>query len=314
MKDHIKTIGYFGIYIVISIGCTSIIPIVGSKENYQSILLGILVFLCLTSIHIIFHKKIWKDTHDRVKKILDAQERIEKISPNIKEISDNMKTIAVKYYKKSPLFEKWYGEQLGELRNHTIKTAEEGSFYFKASRLKEQDEAFNVFDGRKSDYLWVTCTDISWFESHLGEIFLRGIYGKFNDGKITEVKRLYIYDEESCLSKFKVELFFYLHETSQWKYKVIAKNNFNSTVKTFGHDDWCIDFGIYGKEYLWKTDKIEKGGYMCADASMIAQYTKLYDSLWESLPEYKINNEEIVKNYSNYKIYDYRRLIENSNG
>ena len=163
-----------------------------------------------------------------------------------------------------------------------------------------------VFQGRDIDYYWATssCKGIGWFLTTSGSAFLKIIDGKFRTNKLMSLRRLFIYDSDDELQDYKTRLCFFLHQQSNYEYKIITRSDFESILNGFEDRTLVQDFGIYGEHFVWETvsdDRITiQHGYICVNDIRLKKYRQLYFKLWEAGIDYKVQDEkfkEILKNF-----------------
>ena len=134
---------------------------------------------------------------------------------------------------------------------------------------------------------------------------------KFLAGKINQIKRLFIYDDESELTSFMTQLCFYLHLQSGYEYRVINRIDFEAIIKGFGDRTLVGDFGIYGNYFIWETSTESKifidTGYVCVDKERIVKYTGLFEKMWDQAVPY-LPNSKGLEDYKNYQINNFRIL------
>ena len=273
----------------------------------------IAVILSISFLSITINYKVFR-IHDDVKELSSAYYGIK--FPKIQEIAKNLEAIEHSCSDKDDLFERWYDKKLDELLEHTKRTAGTESYTFDTSLIREQGEIFKIFHGSESDYHWATssCKGIDWFLTTEGESFIRQLYKTYKEGKIRSLRRLFIYDSMDELADLKVELCLYLHETSNYEYEIISRDEFKSIWVDFRDQTLSLDFGLHGSYFVWETPPkdpvIDKHGEVCANKKRINTYTQLYKTLWAQAYDYRIENQDIRENYKDYRIDDFRQLYK----
>jgi hypothetical protein len=152
----------------------------------------------------------------------------------------------------------------------------------------------------KPDVFWAlaSCKSISHFADPDGTTFLRQVDRMFQQGEITEIRRLILFDEDSELDQRIVKIFLLLHEQSNYKYKVISSDYLNAIYRNFGDKTLMKDFGIWGSSFVWETPEeniMTLRGLICKKLERIRLYRQLYDELWEAARVHKINQPELIE-------------------
>jgi len=303
----------FLVDVVISVILVGLLQLFIPLDAYENILLGMLLVIALVIMRTGF--TVFQ-IHEILSQIQKYQNKVEKFSTRLREILDGLRVVASKYSSDdNTLFLDWYEDKLASLSNHIRNTIENESFYFDASLIQEIDKIYDkVFQGRDIDYYWATssCKGIGWFLTTSGSAFLKIIDGKFRTNKLMSLRRLLIYDSDDELQDYKTRLCFFLHQQSNYEYKIITRSDFESILNGFEDRTLVQDFGIYGEHFVWETvsdDRITiQHGYICVNDIRLKKYRQLYFKLWEAGIDYKVQDEKF-KEYIGFRMSEFRTLV-----
>lgn len=329
MKKIILTsLGEFVLSVTVSIIVVALLQRYLTLRTYEAIVLGMIGFIALWIIRIGYvtlrsyssidnlneQMQRLPDKKD-IQKLEKTNREIEQITTRMRQISDGLKIIATKYPDENNLFPQWYRDKLDTLFQHIQNTIDEESFFFDSSLLQQLDKIYDVaFQGRDGDHFLATtsCEDISWFLNPIGDVFLRTDDEKFRNGLIKSIRRIFTYNSEDELQRFRVKLCFLLHQQSQYEYKVIKKTDFDIIFVNFMSRALMSDFGIYGDHFLWEASPEQprafEFGYFCINKNRIEKYKRLFEKLWLASTPYNINDPEL-REYSRYRMSDFRSLM-----
>lgn len=329
MKDILWSIAEFIINIVVCVIVVSLTQRIFSLDSVQEILVGSILFIALEVTQLSYRlsrqNKYFGMIESsnlqldkiaiEVKDLAKLEHSIVSLDEKAKRISEGLRKIATDNSIGNNLFILWYQEKLDALSRHISHTIESRSYYMDAkSSIQEQDRVNVVFQGRENDYFWATssCEGINWFATARGDIYLRDMYRRFAANQIAGVRRLFIHESESELSKFRTQLCFLLHEQSGYEYKIISRQDFDAIFQGFDDKNLVPDFGIFGNHFVWETSvenqmSIESG-YVCVDQKKAIKYTQLYQMLWSHAIYYQIVDEQLKMTYKDCHIDDFRTI------
>ena len=276
-----------------------------SADLVGSVLIGALVFLVPQIYFIHKHSSKVVSTVDSVK---ISNETLNKVDKGYNEL------------KKDPqdkFFVEWYADEFKVLDEKMTGTSNLKFITCTARRLKENDNPiYNVFNKKDCNFFYATCTceGIKWWLSDPGENFISNIHQKVKEEKITNIRRIFIFDNNDFITdtkgnkKFKplIQLCLTLHQKDKYEFKLIHKEIYDDRFKkeTKGKNRVETDFGIYGGKYVWETIEAYKGGMLTRgsfskEPNKLLFYNNFFDKIWKDDKQETTNpapfmNEEIT--------------------
>ncbi|MCL1976741.1 MAG: hypothetical protein FWG55_01320 [Candidatus Bathyarchaeota archaeon] len=257
-------------------------------ELVGSVLIGALVFLIPQIYFIHKHSSKVASTVDSVK---ISNETLNKVDKGYNEL------------KKDPqdkFFVEWYADEFKVLDEKMTGTSNLKYITCTARRLKENDNPiYNVFNKKDCNFFYATCTceGIKWWLNPPGKDFISNIHQKVKEEKITNIRRIFIFDQESDFiidskgnKQFKplIQFCLALHQKDKYEFKLIEKKIYDDRFKeeTKGKNRVEPDFGIYGGNYVWETIEAYKGGMLTRgsfskETNKLLFYIKFFDKLWK---------------------------------
>lgn len=320
MKRIVAIIFEIIINILISLVFLGILGQVLDLTTYEQLVIGALFFICTSAIWLRYDlvqaaqksEELFKDRANLLK-TLGQIELFEGLNPDLREISDGIKILSERYGSKD-LFVYWYSQKIHVLQRHIKNTLDTESFDFDQSMTAERSRILSSLKRSKPDVFWAvaSCKSIPHFADPDGTAFLRQVDRMVQDGEITEVRRLFLFDDPSELNDVAAKILFLLHVQNKYKAKIIASEDFDVIFKNFGDKTLTRDFGIYGSNFVWETPEqniMTQIGFMSRNQNRINIYKQLYEEIWATAKPYTIVQPDLEAVITGHRIDEFRTIL-----
>lgn len=214
------------------------------------------------------------------------------------------------------IFINFYIDKLQTIADKIDKSFHSGKFEIDYNMDKEDytqlsKSIFRVFNGMNDDYFFTISrsdkSSIEWFFdlNKMSNTYLKMAYSYFKEGKIKEVRRLFVYDELENLNNKLLNLLLQLHKNSEFKIKIISIDTFKAHFKKEHLSD---DFGIYGKHFIFENNLNDMNGeeLFCGfniNSDRINEYRECFELVWNISYKIQFDNSISKVKKDNEMIY-----------
>ncbi len=256
-----------------------------------SIFSGILLALIEQVIYLI------KQNHDmklQLIKYIQISQNSNTIDKILLLISNNIMKLSIDGKKENNIFVNFYIDKLQSMAYKIDKSYHSGKFEMdynidKEDYIQLSKSIFKVFDKRDDDYFYTISrsdkSSIEWFFdiNKMSNTYLKMAYSCLKDGKIKNVKRLFIFEKLDDLNFILLNLLLRLHQNSDFEIKLISIDTFMAHFKKEHLSD---DFGIYGRHFVFENNLNSFNGeeLFCGfnvNLNRINEYTECFNLVWE---------------------------------
>lgn len=146
-------------------------------------------------------------------------------------------------------------------------------------------DAFSGDDERIWRYTWPLSAGQKLFDDLPWKRYFEATTKMLIDKKIECIRSILILDSASLINDHRIKKlmdFFYSNERMDCRF--ILHNVYNKICSDNGLPPHYIDFGIYGRRLLFRTEQYEPEiiGTFSKDANLINNYVKLFDAMWNA--------------------------------
>lgn len=162
-------------------------------------------------------------------------------------------------------------------------------------------------------------TSVEWFFdiNKMSNTYLKMSYSYLKEGRIRNVRRLFVYEKIEELDFILFNLLLRLHQNSGFQIKVIA---FDTFMAHFKREHLSDDFGIYGKHFVFENNMNSLNGeeLFCGfnvNPNRINEYTECFNLVWGIAYEIQFDNGidhvEKFDNIIKFPINEFELQLEN---
>lgn len=255
-----------------------------------SLLVGVLIAFIEQIFYLI---KQNNDILLRLKKYMQITQKNDDTNKILLLICNNIMKLSIDDKNENNIFINFYIDKLQSMAYKIDKSYHSGKFELDYNTDKEDyiqlsKSIFKVFDKREDDYFYTISrsdkSSIEWFFdiNKMSNTYLKMAYSYLKDGKINNVKRLFIYEKMDDLNFRLFNLLLRLHQNSNFEIKLIPVDTFMAHLKREHLSD---DFGIYGKHFVFENNSNSLNGVelFCGfnvNSDRISEYTECFNLVW----------------------------------
>ena len=282
-----------------------------STTTSERIILSCVTYLLWTAIDILRYTKKLYERELQHGEIWSIDSEFEVILNNIRK---HYHDISKRFYGNKDLFKDYFTTSLSSIAQEIKNAAEKHEVYVKDYHFSSTElvlEAFKGDDTQILRYVWVLEHDEPFFND-TWKNYCKQIDETIKQGQIKEVRALLIKAPEADMKDRRVLalLGFFCHSKG-YDYRVIDSRSYDELSTDSQIDRNYIDFGIYGKRYIFRTKKYEPipCGDFSKDQSLIERYTKFFDLSWKSHAATQLSKKDLNKvSLSELFVIDARRF------
>jgi hypothetical protein len=280
------TIVYQVLKLVVAVVVSLLLPQVGiSASSQDKAVITLLIFVTWTSLEMAFHLRTIAAARRREEILWRVEQAFDGKLINIRRsVRELLKTS----YGDRDLFIDYFAHAIEELRETIHSAGETRSLQLKNYHFRSMDSVMAAFEGapaREFRELWNLDDSGNLFDSELGKQYFAQIALMAARNHITSVKTVFTFPDQAVLERPEVkELLSFYASWRRFDCRLIRKASCDSLMGDEGIGGRCIDFGIYGNRYLFKTTQYnpEVVGVFTKDSSEIHKYISFFDRLWLS--------------------------------
>ena len=282
-----KDIGITVFHVLVEAVIPLAVAVTLRKENVisttgQSVLLGVMIWIFFISSHALYNLRRMLTGEKREQVIWDASDAFD---ATLSAIRNSYQKIQRDSTSRPDIYQFSFEQRGKEFQNVIKGAAETGVLPIDDRHVVTFDILSSSFDGTKDAVLRAVhfFADNEFYFVWGGHYFYP-VYDLVKKGKIREVKRLMVYDNESQLVDDKAMQFMTFHaKEKNYSYRVIKMQEFQS-MKHDSRMNFPADFGIYGKSYVYKgmANVINNiSGEWMRNKYDIEQYINFFETCWK---------------------------------
>jgi hypothetical protein len=177
---------------------------------------------------------------------------------------------------------------LSFLANYASEALARGRYPIDVERSDYEDLLFSQYDGRPQNREFcatVTAANLNWFLTDSGVVFTRQMMETYKRGRLSSIRRVFIYNTSDEMDSLEVRLFLKLHSVSPYSIKAMSISELIDIVRRATRAKMVVtDFGIHANSSVWETRTTTDGsfrGYFVFDPVAVRQYSNVFDRIWE---------------------------------
>jgi hypothetical protein len=252
----------------------------------ESYLLGVLLFIALTTleIYVLADQAFKKEL--RLGKIWDARQRLDSRLQEVRRLFHDVEEHKVG---EPDLFVYFFNKKLGDLESTLRDASSKQEIRIDETMLEVTTWLYNSsFHGRDEDIfcaIHFTSDNAFFFDVHARRYFSQA-FQLVESGRIKGVRRILIFADAEELEEDKTRKLIAFHQnTDGYDCRTLSRPIFERIVRDYALHHLVKDFGIYGRSYLYKgvvnrVDEIE--GYYSRDKLEINRFIDCFQTCWET--------------------------------
>lgn len=283
----IKSIFYFIVTVII---VPMLLSFLGWDDLKTTILCGILIAL-IEQIFILLKNSLAKDK--KLDSFMKALQTKTNTDDTLLNLSNSILKLSLDGNADNDIFINFYTDTLKTLSEKVNKSFDTGKFELDYDMNKDDyaqlsKSIFQVFNKQTNDYFYTIskCDEnsINWFFNinKMSNTYLKIAYSYLQNGKISQIKRLFVYETIDELNYDLINLLLQLHNNSGFNIRFISYNNF---LAQFKKEHLYTDFGIYGQHFIFENNNYSSDeNTFCGfnvDRSRILEYTECFNTVWD---------------------------------
>ncbi len=294
MKNIIRPFLEIAMSLFAAIIFATIFNILGYASSFESILLGLLVFMAVTIVQ----------TQYATTRLLERQEYEQLLGIIQNAIDVKLSNIREAYRKllKSPkdgpdLFQSIFKGKISELEKSILDAAQRGELQIAPSDFATSRIILGIFDGSASDiirdvYLF---DDNEYFFSVFSKQYFYNVSELVRKGKIHQVRRLLLFSTEDELHDSRsIRLMNFHAVTRGYSYKLMKMEEYQLLMRDYGLD---IPRGmtIYGTRYVYHSAMSRPNSIMgiwSNNTSTIESYLSFFETCWTAPFAFELKTTE----------------------
>lgn len=280
---------------IILISTIVIIPLALHGFGWDHWTTSILCAVIIAFIEQIFILNMRLDSFN--KKIIDFNRNLhnqERTNNTISLLSSRILELSFDEKHDKDIFVNFYIEKLKTLSDKVNDSINTGRFEIDYNTDKEDyaqlsKSIFRVFNKNKNDYFYTISESlqksIDWFFNinNMSNIYLSMTYDYLKQGKISSVKRLFVYKNIKDLDYDLTNLLIRLHLNSGFDVRFITYDNYLAHINK---EHLYSDFGIYGNHFVFENNKNHLNGetQFCGFSikrERIDAYSNCFKTVWD---------------------------------
>lgn len=256
-----------------------------SISPQDKLVIALLIFACWTLLEILVTLRSMRATNDRALVLWQIEDNFDKTLANIR---SSFQHLVRHGYGVKDLFADYFSSTLHDIEKSIKNASETRRLPLRNYHFRSIENVLAAFEGspvKSFMELWVLENNEAVFDNELSREYFTQIAIMARKGHLKNVRTIFLYADQSDLERedFKRLLTFY----ASWRgfdCRLVKKATCDSLMRDENIYGTCIDFGIYGDRYLFRTEryKPEVVGVFVRDPQEIRQYTRFFENLWAS--------------------------------
>jgi len=245
--------------------------------------LGTLIFVALADVGVAYDVGKLKKKHDDEMYVDYVRDQFNTSLFNIRKSYDDL----IKERRiQNDMYTSYFYRSLQQYEQRIYEAATKQELIVNELHFSTTDLLLGCFSGRDEDVIRL----VHFVEenSFMFDVWSRGYYRRIvrlvKDGKIREVRRLFVYKKTDDLSTPETKRLLDFHSRQPgYDYRVVSYGDFMKFCRDLRTNEEGKDFGIYGEWYVYTThvasaDKIE--GVYHGSTINVQAYIELFDNCW----------------------------------
>ena len=255
----------------------------------ESYVLGVVLFIALTTFELYFMAERAFATETRVTKIWDARDLLDARLQEVRRLFHEVEEHKVG---DPDLFVSYFNKKLIDLEKSLRDACSKNEVRINETMLEVTTWLLeSSFRGRPTDVfraVHFSEDNTFFFDVHSKRYFIQ-VRDLVTDKKISTVRRLIVFSDPSQLQGAQTQRLICFHQkTPLYECRAISYEVFMRIVRDYDLHYLVKDFGIYGTSYLYKgmVAQVEEivGSYS-RDATEIARFIDCFDTCWYAAAE-----------------------------
>ena len=287
--------------LIVSIAIPIILSIDPAKTIFptstgEKVILAMITFLIWTCLDILRYAKNISEQELKHIDIWNIDNDFEAILNNIRV---HYRDISRHFYGKNDLFKDYFIRALTSIAGTIKHAAMKSEIRVKDYHFPNTELVLDAFEGDESQilrYVWCLEHDGPFFDDKWKH-YCTQIEETINQNRIKEVRALLVVNPAiNIRAEHVLALLGFYEFTEKYSYRLIDNNAYSELVRDHNIDQNYLDFGIYGKRYIYLTlgyTPVTYGDFS-KDQSLIDRYTKFFDIVWKS-PGARLQSKDDLK-------------------
>lgn len=263
----------------------------------EKVILGFITFLLWTSLEILNYAKSMNERELQHEEIWSISSEFEVILNNLRKYYHD---ISKHFYGKNDLFKDYFIENLSSITMTIKNAAEKNELYVQNYHFRSTELVLNAFEGDDSQilrYVWILEHNQPFFDDKWKH-YCTQIDETIKQNRIKQVRALLVQSPAININDEHVLALISFYALSEgYDYRIIDNKSYTELERDNQIDRKYIDFGIYGRRYIFRTISYEPltGGDFSKDQSSIERYTKFFDIAWKSHGAHQLSKRDLKK-------------------
>lgn len=288
-RDYFRSsaVGFrVGIALLTSIVIPLVIDKVTNKSpGWASVVVACAVFTALVSAELLVGVARIRREQTRVAELWETHDRIDAALSNMRK---HLRTIDANEQSPNDLFRTHFRQRLVDLEAELALAAQRRKLEVNVNHLKRAQLVLRQFAGASGDEVVMVhlLRENSEFADPIVQQWFQRLFDLTVDGKITRVRRLFLYDDPDQLKSKMSRLLIDFHLLAEhYECRAYAVDDFESAVHDFDVVLEKDDFAIYADRYAFLgklTDREHRTGTWTNDPEQIRALSGLFEACWEN--------------------------------
>jgi hypothetical protein len=279
--------------------------------NSEALIVGVLIWIAFTTVEALYITHSLRTEQKRDIALWETQNSFETRLANIRE---SYRRISSSKRDEADIFQSFFDERASELEHTIVEASNRGELHLNRGHVVSVNVLFDNFRGQPQDILRAVhfLEDNRFFFDMYARQYVHTVYGLVQKGKVKEVKRLMIYDNDTQLNEQESLKLMAFHAVARgFSYRTMSLNEFRTLAKDYSMV-FPRDFGIYGDKYVYcaEVNKLENlVGYWLRKPDTVQQFIRFFDACWRSPVTKTIPKSDAVKDITLNQLFDPKHQI-----
>jgi hypothetical protein len=277
--------------LILSVLIPTVIGELGWISPGEEILLGGVVWIVFTSTEILYYVSRIDKRDYTASQLWSAHDQIDNRLGNIRKYYYQ---ILDERYDAQDLFPLYFDREIAQLEKNIQEATTKRELTLEEQHLDITRILLDSFSGGANDIsrpVHFLKDNQTFLEMHYRQYFY-DVARCVEQGKIKQVKRLMVFDDETQLSDpFTLRLVRFHASTKGFSYRLIDSNDYFRMLKDYDLHRTPADFGIYGSRYVYFTithSDADIAGVFSKDPEVIKSHIQFFDGCFDSAAAFEI--------------------------
>jgi hypothetical protein len=252
---------------------------------HQKVIIAILTFVAFNVLEALAALKSLAGRRDREELLWRVEEALD---ANLINIRRSFRELSRHSYGRKDLFVEYFATTIQDLSQQVKEASETKALKLRNYHFRSIENVLAAFEGSKVKTfmeLWILEKGEPLIDSPLGAEYFAQIAVMAKKGYIRSVRTVFVFSDASCIEEPSVRtLLAFYASWPRFDCRLVQSSSCHSLMDDEGIRGGCIDFGVYGDRYLFKTVQYRPDvvGVFTKDEREIQRYARFFENLWNS--------------------------------